>query len=101
MLKEPTIWQLCKERCNCCNGQNELVFSTCPTCGLTLLACAGAGTVFEIREHRAGPVLSGSTSDVCAKCKSSAYAEYRDTTLDEILALGFRPEDIKRWVMML
>jgi len=101
MLTEPIIWQLCDEKCICCGGRNELVFSICPSCGLVVLCCSDAGTVFEIRDRRVGAVLGGSLSTVCARCGNKAYAEYRDATREEILALGFCPEDIKRWEITL
>ena len=101
MPTEPTIWQLCTERCICCNKQNELVFAICPTCSLVVLCCSDVGTVFEIRDQHTGSVLGGSPSAVCAKCGKNAYAEFRDASLDEILALGFQPRDIKRWEIAL
>src|SRR6516162_4754966 len=93
MQIDPPTWQLRNERCTCCDGQADLIFSTCPTCGFVVLICSEVGTSFEISEHHAGAVLAGSLSAVCPKCGRSAFAEFRNSTSDEILALGFRPGD--------
>jgi hypothetical protein len=66
-----------------------------------VLCCSDVGTIFEIRGQHTGAVLGGSHSAICTGCGKSAYAEYRDATLEEILAIGFRPEDIKRWQISL
>ena len=90
-------WQLRKQRCTCCDGQGELVFSACPTCGFVVLICAEVGTVFEIRDRQCGSVLGDSSvvEDDCAKCGRSRYSAFRSATTDEILALGFQPGDYR------
>ena len=94
---QPPSWELRNERCTCCDGQGELVFSTCPTCGSVVLVCAEIGTVFDIHERHAGSVLGDSVAaqDVCAKCRTSRYSDFRSATADEILALGFQPGDYR------
>jgi DNA-directed RNA polymerase subunit RPC12/RpoP len=73
------------------------VFSACPTCGSVVLICAEVGTVFEIRERHAGSLLGDSVAaeDVCSKCGRSMYSDFRSATPDEILAVGFQPEDYR------
>ena len=71
------------------------MFSTCPTCGVVVLICGEVGTVFEIRDRLCGSVLGDFQTDVCAKCGKSKYTDFRDTTSDEILALGFHRGDYR------
>ena len=97
MQTEPPSWELRNERCTCCDGQGELVFSTCPSCGLVVLICAEVGAVFEIRGQQCGPAIGESvaTADVCIKCGTTRFSDFRSATAEEILALGFQPGDYK------
>ena len=97
MQTQPPSWDLRNQRCACCDGQGELVFSTCPTCGVVVLMCAEVGTVFSIRDRRAGSALGNAvaTEDLCAQCGKSRYSDFRGATADEILALGFQPGDYR------
>jgi hypothetical protein len=91
----PPTWQLAGERCPCCDGNGELVFSICPQCRLAVLICAEVGNVFAISDRRRGQQLGWvhSASDKCTGCGRVSFADFRDATADEILALGFRPGD--------
>jgi hypothetical protein len=94
---KPLSWELRMERCPCCDGPGELVFRTCPTCGLVVLICAEVGTVFEIRIQQHGSVIGESidAENVCTKCGRNRYSVFRSATADEILALGFQPGDYR------
>ena len=97
MQTEPPSWELRKERCTCCDGQGELVFSTCTTCGVVVLFCAEVGTVFDIRGQQCGSVIGESVAaaDVCTKCRTSRFSDFRSATAEEILALGFQLGDYR------
>jgi hypothetical protein len=60
-----------------------------------VLICGEVGTIFEIRDQQCGSVIGDFQTDVCAKCGKSRYTDFRDTTSDEILALGFQRGDYK------
>jgi len=94
---QPPSWELRNQRCTCCDGQGELVFSTCPTCGVVVLICAEVGTVFSIHDRQAGSALGDSIAaeDVCTRCGKSRFSDFRSATADEILALGFQPGDYR------
>ena len=94
---QPPSFELRNQRCACCDGQGELVFSTCPVCGLVVLICAEIGTVYEILDRRPGQRLGDSVfaEDVCTKCGKSMFSDFRRATADEILALGLQPRDYK------
>ena len=66
-------------------------------CGLAVLICAEVGTVFEIRGRQPGAVLGDSVAaeDVCTKCGKCKFADFRNASSDEILALGFQPGDYR------
>jgi len=51
--------------------------------------------VFEISDRQCGSVLGDFQVDVCAKCGKSRYKDFRDTTSDEMLALGFQRGDYR------
>ena len=93
----PPSFELRRERCRCCDGQGELVFSTCPSCGLVVLICAEVGTVYQIRDRQVGALLGDSVAaeDSCTKCGQSRYGDFRSATSGEILALGFQSEDYR------
>jgi hypothetical protein len=57
--------------------------------------CSEVGTVFEIRDRQCGSVLGDFQADVCPKCGRSRYTDFRHTTSDEILALGFQKGDYR------
>lgn len=98
MQLQPPSWELANVRCSCCDGQGELIFSTCPTCGLVVLICAEVGTVFEISDRHVGRLLGGSfhsERNTCINCGKSKYSEFKSATSDEILARGLRPEDYR------
>src|ERR1022692_1443065 len=95
---KPPTWELVGERCACCDGQGELVFATCPKCGFVVFICTEIGTVVEIQGKRRGPKigwLHDLIPPVCAKCQSVQYDDFRDTTAEEIIALGFQPGEFK------
>ena len=85
-------WELVKERCPCCDGNGELVFSTCPKCGDLVLICAEVSSVFTIEGKNRGAVVSG---DQCRKCTAVHYEDFRDATWQEIQSLGFVAGDYK------
>jgi hypothetical protein len=88
----PPSWYL-TEICPCCE-QGGLTFSTCPTCGLVVLICAEIGSIFAISGRRCGPLIGSIDSDqTCQKCGASDYLSFRDSSSDEIRALGFQPGD--------
>lgn len=92
MKIDQPAWCL-NEICPCCD-QGTLTFSTCPTCGLVVLICGEVGFVFEISGQQCGPVIGFFGSEqTCAKCGTSEYSSFRNSTSEEIRALGFRPGD--------
>lgn len=94
-IVEPQF-ELRNQRCTCCDGQGELVFSTCPTCGLVVLICAEVGTVFEIHDLKCGSAIGYfDLTQACIRCGKTSFSDFRSSTTDEILALGFQPEDFK------
>jgi len=91
-IRAPT-WQLAAGKCPCCDGQGELVFSACPSCGFVVLVCAEVGTVFEISGQTRGKemgVLAGKP-DSCVKCGASRCEHFPNATAEEIKRLGFQP----------
>jgi hypothetical protein len=89
---DPPAWRLNKA-CPCCD-QFGLTFSTCPTCGLVVLVCAEVNTVFGISGKQCGPAIGWFGSDeTCAKCGASEYSALRNSTSEEVRALGFQPGD--------
>lgn len=60
-----------------------------------VLICGEVGTVFEVCDKQCGPVRGDIQTGACAKCGKSRYSDFRDTTSDEILALGFHSGDYK------
>lgn len=95
--RKPT-WQLRDERCACCDGQGELLFLACTTCGTIVLGCGEIGTVFEIRDSRSGghglELIAGASGDAaCFICGMGSYSSFRAATSEEIRACGFQPGD--------
>jgi hypothetical protein len=51
-------------------------------------------TVFGISGQQCAPVLSSTFSEqTCAKCGAGEYSGFRDSTSEQVRALGFRPAD--------
>ena len=95
-IVEPQF-ELRNQRCTCCDGQGELIFSTCPTCGLVVLICAEVGTVFEIHDLKCGSAIGDTLASpgACIRCGKTSFSDFLSSTTDEILALGFQPEDYR------
>ena len=90
-------WELAHERCPCCDGQGELVFSKCPSCGLVVLICAEVGSVFEVKSGKRGDEIGWSFGDapLCRACTKARYEDFVGATWEEIQALGFKPGDYR------
>ena len=93
MQIDPPTWYLNQE-CPC-RGEVGPDFSTCPTCGFVVLVCGELGTVYEVSDKRCGSVLAPFGAEgTCPKCGASEYSNFRNSSSDEIRALGFQwPED--------
>jgi len=91
-IRKP-IWELAGDRCPCCNGQGELIFSVCPNCNRVVLICAERGTAFEISGAKRGKEIGCSYElmEKCVFCKMAKYSDFRDATSNEIQELGFLP----------
>jgi hypothetical protein len=85
------VWRM-KQVCPCCD-EGGLVFLTCPECGDMVVVCEEIGTVFPTTHLRESSAL-GSVDDpalMCPGCRHVPIAEFRDSTAEEINALGFQP----------
>jgi hypothetical protein len=93
-IKPPT-WSLKAERCCYCEA-DELVFSQCPSCRVSVFICAECGTVFEIQDCKRGREagdLSGATR--CHACASSFHHNFTPVPSAEIQSLGFTAGDYR------
>ena len=97
------------EGCPCCYGNGELYLITCPNCGLLVLACGEADTVFVILQRpvessgEVNPVFNiiGRPMKICGdyckgncpRCHLVAFTAFRDATDAELRAEGFKPEE--------
>jgi hypothetical protein len=88
------IWEL-KTRCNCCDGNGELCFSTCPECNNVVLICAEVGTVYPNPKNLTQSIFGASLepSFLCPHCGKSEVSDFRDSNSDEIQQLGFTPDE--------
>lgn len=92
MIIDPPSWCL-NQVCPCCE-QFGLGFSTCPTCGFIVLICTEVSTVFGISGQQCGPAIGWAGSDqTCQKCGATEYVRFRNSTSDEVRALGIRYGD--------
>jgi hypothetical protein len=98
----PPSFILRKPRCPCfCGGEGFLTFITCLECGHVALACDELGTVFPEPRDLTVPAcgsslgLSGSENDRCPQCKTVPLADFRNSTGEEIQAIGFLPSEYR------
>ena len=84
-------FSLISPRCNCCSEQGALCFSSCTGCGQIVLVCDEVGTVFVDRHNLEQGVYGGLEDDscVCPKCQRVHVSDFRNSTGDEIQALGY------------
>ena len=89
-IVSPT-WCLKTPRCECCDEQGVLCFSTCPNCGYVVLICDGFGTVFPNPNDLSKAIYNAvdTPSYVCPDCEKISFTKFRDSTSDEIQKLGF------------
>ena len=91
----PPTWCLRNPRCECCDEQGALCFSTCPNCGYVVLICDEVGTVFpnpkDLEEGIYGAI--DASSYVCPSCGKISFAEFINSTSDEIQKLGFTTDE--------
>lgn len=88
-------WRLKSPRCECCSGEGWLCFATCPNCGHVVLVCDEVGTVFPDPRDLENATYGGLEHPgcVCSKCGTIRVANFRDSTAEEIQALGYAPDE--------
>jgi hypothetical protein len=90
-FKQPQ-WHLKNAICEICEGQGWLVFQSCPTCGCIVLECDEDGTVYKNPSSQKQHTVYGNCFDencVCPNCKYVRLFQFRNSTSDEIIQLGF------------
>lgn len=89
------MWELKTARC--CDGNGALIFSMCPGCERVVLICDEAGHVYpdprNLKEMVAG--LYGDSNVKCPGCGKVSIEEFRDSTVEEVARLGFKPEEYR------
>lgn len=97
-LRAPS-WKLKKTRCTCiCGGEGFLYLITCPSCGHIAAVCDEVGTVYPNPLDLSKPeedcgYISNLTSFPCPKCGKAELRDFRNSTPDEIQAIGLVPGD--------
>ncbi len=89
-IVSPT-WCLKNQRCDCCDEQGALYFSTCPNCRQVVLVCDEIGTVFPNPKDLTQAIYGAidAPTYVCQNCGKASFSEFRNSASDEILSLGF------------
>lgn len=95
MNMDPPSFSLRSQRCECCSGQGNLCFSTCPECGHVAVICDEVGTVFLDPKNLDEAVYGGleDPTCVCPGCRQVHTSKFRNSTASEIQALGYSMED--------
>lgn len=85
------IFSLRSPRCECCSNQGALCFSTCPNCGKIVLVCDEVGTTFFDLNNLNKAIYDGlnDPSCICPQCKQVHIDSFRNSTGEEIQAIGF------------
>lgn len=82
-------WRFASAQCSYC-AEGELIFSTCPSCGLVVVVCAECSTVYDLEEKRVGREVGDLTGDtLCHNCASSRHNDFHLSTDEEIRNRGF------------